>query len=273
MEREIAKVGASPKDGFDVRSSTGSKVDPSSAIFAIIRQPDPPYGDLTVIGTGFYICHYGLFATAKHVLKECLDKRGQPTIPLSIVHRFPLTQTVQVRPIIRAVLHDSSDVAVGMAAPMQHRTTRENLWSDSVVLSASEASIGDKIATYAYPNATTERIADDWHKAHLYPLFYEGTVVECYPHGRDRVMMPGPCFRTSMHMHGGASGGPVFDLRSGRVCGINSTAFPDSPDVSFVSMVSPLLQLDIEGVTFDASTPPQTVKLARLVELGIVPYE
>ena len=85
--------------------------------------------------------------------------------------------------------------------------------------------------------------------------------------------MPGPCFSTSMHMHGGASGGPVFDQASGRVCGINSTSFSGATNVSFVSMIEGLLDIDIEGVVLDAEKGPDQVKLAHLVDLGYVHRE
>jgi hypothetical protein len=272
MEREGARVGSSPKEHFEVRSKTGAKVDPSSTIFPILRQPNPPYGDVHVVGTGFYIGHHGLFATARHVLEECLDESGKPTVSLSIVHRFPQTQTVTLRPIIHCFLHNGADIGVGMGAPMQHTETRENLWADSLVLSSRPVDRGDKVLTYAYPNATTKRSAADMHEAHFYPLFYEGIVTECYPSGRDRVMMPGPCFLTSMHLHGGASGGPVFD-GSGRVCGINSTSFDGAPNVSFVSMIGGLLDIDIDHAVIDDAKGPERVRLARLIDLGHIPVE
>jgi Trypsin-like peptidase domain len=272
MEREEARIGSSPKDQFEVRSKDGKRVDPSSAIFPIIRQPNPPYGDVRVVGTGFYIGHHGLFATARHVLEECLDEKGKPTVSLSIVHRFPKTQTFTVRPIIHCFLHNGADIGVGMGAPMQCTETQEKLWANTLVLSSKPVASGDKVLTYAYPNATIKRSAADMHKAYFYPLFYQGIVTECYPSGRDRVMMPGPCFLTSIHLHGGASGGPVFD-QFGRVCGINSTSFDGAPDVSFVSMIGGLLEIDIDHAVLDTEKGPERVRLARLIDLGHVPME
>lgn len=273
MEREEARIGSSPKDRFEVRSQSGAIIDPSSAIFPILRQSNPPFGDVRVVGTGFYIAHQGLFATARHVLEECLDEAGQPAIPLSVVHRFPDQQKVVLRPIIRCFLRNSADIAVGMAAPMRHNQTGDNLWSDCVVLSSKSVQRDENLITYAYPNATVNRTAIDWHKAHFYPMFYEGTVVECFPAGRDRVMMPGPCFLTSLHLHGGASGGPVFEAQSGRVCGINSTSFDGATNVSYVSMIHGLFDLDIDGVVLDELKGATQVRLSHLIELGHVRVE
>lgn len=270
MERVEARIGASPKDQFDVHDQNNNRIDPSSAIFPILRQPNPLLGDIGVVGTGFYIAHQGLFVTARHVLEECLDNLGQPTIPLTIVHRFPELQKIVLRPVIKAFLHNGADIAVGIATPMRHDETGNDLWSNCLVLSSRPAQPGDNVITYAYPNATVKRLAVDQHQAHFYPMFYQGAVVECFPDGRDRVMMPGPCFLTSLHLHGGASGGPVFEANSGRVCGINSTSFNGATDVSFVSMVQGLLGLEIDGVVIDDSNEVRKVRLSRLIELGHV---
>ena len=160
MEREEARIGSAPKDHFNVQSANGSKVDPSSSIFAILRHANSSDDSVSVIGTGFYIGHHGLFVSARHVLEECLDERHQPTIALTIVHRNPKEQKVTFRPVVRCFLHNGADIGVGMGAPMRHDDTGEDLWANSLVLSSRPAVVGDKIATYAYPNATTNRLPD-----------------------------------------------------------------------------------------------------------------
>jgi hypothetical protein len=273
MERAEARVGSAPKELFQVRAKDATTVDPSSAIFPILKNfPDEL---ARVVGTGFYIGRNGLFVTARHVLEECLDAENKPAIPLTIIHRIPAKQRVVFRPIIRSFMHKGADIAVGMGGPMRHDDTGEDLWANSAVLSSRPVCEGAAITTFAYPNATTELCEGDHQKVHLYPLFYQGKVVECFPDGRDRVMMPGPCFQTSMHLHEGASGGPVFENDTGRVCGINSTSFSEATNVSFVSMIRGLLDIDIDiaGVVLDPDQGEQTVKLCCLVELGHIPFE
>jgi hypothetical protein len=271
MERAEARIGSAPKELFQVRAKDGTTVDPSSAIFPIIKNSANEL--VQVIGTGFYIGHHGLFVTARHVLEECLDAENNPTIPLAIVHRIPTKQRVVFRPIIRAFMHNGADIAVGMGSPMRHDDTGEYLWANSAVLSSRSVNAGASVATYAYPNATTELGESGYQKVHLYPLFYQGEVVKCFPDGRDRIMMPGPCFQTSMHLHGGASGGPVFEHDTGRVCGINSTSFSSATDVSFVSMIRGLLDIDIAGAVINPEQGEQTVKLCCLVERGYIPFK
>ncbi|MFT4506514.1 S1 family peptidase [Caballeronia sp. 15711] len=271
MERAEARVGSAPKEFFQVRGKDGTTVDPSSVIFPILR--NPPNELVRVVGTGFYIGHHGLFVTARHVLEECLDAENNPTIALTIVHRIPAKQRVVFRPIIRAFMHNRADIAIGMGGPMRHDDTGEDLWANSVVLSSRPVNAGDSVTTYAYPNSTTALGEGGRQNVHLYPLFYRGNVVECFPGGRDRVMMPGPCFQTSMHLHGGASGGPVFEPDTGRVCGINSTSFSDATDVSFVSMIGGLLDIDVDGVVLNTGEKEQSVALSRLAALGLIPLE
>jgi hypothetical protein len=271
MERAETRVGSVPKEHFHVHGQDGKQIDPSSTIFPILR--NTPGVAPEVIGTGFYIAHQGLFATARHVLKEAFDAQGKPTVPLTIIHRFPDHNQIVFRPVIRACLHNGSDIAVGVAAPMRNDSTGKDLWANSVVLSSKVVDVGSIVSTYAYPNAVTVARDPEQHEIHIHPLFFSGAVVECFPEGRDRVMMPGPCYQTSMHLHGGASGGPVFDSKTGRVCGINSTSFASATDVSFVSMIQKLLEIDIDGVVLRPERGEETVRLSKLVSLGHVPYE
>ena len=55
-----------------------------------------------------------------------------------------------------------------------------------------------------------------------------GTVRQCYPKGRDRVMVPYPAVEIDVAAPGGLSGGPVFDSE-GYVIGILSTSFDEPP--------------------------------------------
>jgi hypothetical protein len=92
--------------------------------------------------------------------------------------------------------------------------------------------------------------------------YYEDRIEEYLPAGRDRVMLPGPCWRTSMTIHGGASGGPVFDER-GRVFAINSTGF------GYVSSIVPVFE-----VAFKAQLEPDKdlvlTSVGQLIQRGII---
>lgn len=83
----------------------------------------------------------------------------------------------------------------------------------------------------------------------------QGLVAEHFLRGRDRVMLPGPCFSVSVGTPGGLSGGPAFD-KNGRLVGILSSSFGDSEDdISFVSLLYPLLAHPVQPVW-----PPAVIK-------------
>lgn len=83
----------------------------------------------------------------------------------------------------------------------------------------------------------------------------QGIVCQHFLDGRDRCMLPGPCFAVSVGTPGGLSGGPVFN-ESGRLVGVLSTSLGDgNDDISFVSMIHPALVRK-----FEWCWPPGLVK-------------
>lgn len=66
-----------------------------------------------------------------------------------------------------------------------------------------------------------------------------GRVIDRYPNGRDRTMLPGPCVAVECDARGGMSGGPVFDNR-GYLVGLVSSSY-EGGSTTFVSHVWPAL--------------------------------
>jgi hypothetical protein len=75
-----------------------------------------------------------------------------------------------------------------------------------------------------------------------------GTVSARYPHGRDRVMMPGPVLEIASSASGGMSGGPVFD-HHGLLVGIVASSFSADDHIgpSYVSLLWPALITAIDA--------------------------
>jgi hypothetical protein len=46
-----------------------------------------------------------------------------------------------------------------------------------------------------------------------------GRVIEVFPNGRDKFLLPFPCFQIDCKINSGMSGGPVYN-ESGKVCGV-----------------------------------------------------
>jgi hypothetical protein len=233
-------VGTAPKGMYRFFSRAGNAAEGQTAIFPIIKQLEDE--TIVLIGTGFFICTNGIFATAKHVLSDVLSPGGIQTHPIGIFHFFPPNQFV-LRPILRFSFNTLADVAVGVAALPRHIETNEPLVNPVMTLTLEQPSADERIVTYAYPNTTIERHGAS-QMINFRPDFYSGKLAEVYLEGRDRCLLPGPCYRTSMHIHGGASGGPVVDPQ-GRVFGINSTGFGGT-DISYVSRINEILPLSID---------------------------
>lgn len=258
-------LGEAPKGLYRAQAGDGVVVEPNEVVFPILSQE--PSKDLHLVGTGFFIAENGIFVTAKHVVTSVFDSHGVPRQPLVIL-QFGAGNTYYQRPVHRCTHHPVADVAVGVAWPMHHNTTGEPLPNKLLRLSTTPPPIGGVVTTYAYPK--TAILHGTPQQVHLEPTFFEGELVEYFPDGRDRVFLPVPCFRTSMVVHGGASGGPVV-AQDGRAFGVNSTGLEDD-FVSFVSPVSGILDLGIPGVVMPGSPDARVVTVRELRDRGFVVF-
>jgi hypothetical protein len=128
--------------------------------------------------------------------------------------------------------------------------------------------IGQSITAFGYPRTKVRQLMDGEFKVRLSPLTAYGIVREMHPKGRDRSMLPFPCFRTDARMDAGMSGGPVFN-DSGRICGVVTSSLPYDPavpTVSYASMFFPAL-----GIHFNekkGQNAPKTRFLRNEAETG-----
>jgi S1-C subfamily serine protease len=244
------------RDGF------GNPVDGSAAIFPIIQASDShPW---LPIGTGFFISKNGLFATAKHVV---LDSAGHLLPDLAGIHLLRAKNAMIVRQAFKIVTHPRADVALGFL--FDKHFAEEGVYTDNKLLRLTRdiPPIGSKVAAIAFPK--TERV----DSAQTYKILFkmaamEGIMEQYHPDGRDTLMLPGRCFRTSMNILGGASGGPVVS-GDGSVFGINSTGYESLP-VSFISSVQDLFDLDVLEVRLPGRETQDRAKLQELIDLGLV---
>ena len=147
---------------------------------------------------------------------------------------------------------------------MHHKATGAPMPNKVLTLAAVPPPLASVVCPYAYPKTTV--LSGKPQVVHFEPGYFDGTLLEHFPLGRDRVILPGPCFRTSMVIHGGASGGPVIGP-NGSVFAVNSTGFDDD-DVSYVSCISATLDLSIPDVIFPGDASPRTTTLRELTERG-----
>jgi hypothetical protein len=256
--------GEMEPETHQLRSSDGAPARPDYAIFPIVRYD--PDSKVHLVGTGFFISTNGVFGTARHVLTGAFDSKGRQRHPMGIL-QFIEGNIFIARPILRFARHPVADLAVGVAAPMARTRDGAPLTNPVLKLTTVRPATGTKIVTYAYPKHLN--VIDSGRQfLHLQPAFYDGCVEEYLPNGRDRTMLPGPCYRTNIIIHAGASGGPVFGPTG--VFAVNSSGF-DGTDISYVSRINEILQLTIDGVVLGAA-PARSVPVIDLARAGHIVF-
>lgn len=256
------KGGELPVGTFRARSDDGEDKPVSRALCPIIRSC-PETGKFTLVGTGFFITAYGIVMTAKHVLQDVFDRNGKAVAALGIVQFFGEKNYI-LRHFLRYQSYSNSDVAVAIAAPAIHNVSKKPLLNEIFKLDASDQPLGEPIVTCAYPNSNVH-YEDPIHHFNFRADYYEGKLEEWFSEGRDKVLLPNPCWRTNMHIHEGASGGPVCN-KKGLVVGINSTSFGEKSH-SYVSSIAHALNLSIE-IVVPPDTEPRKYTLRELAKLN-----
>ena len=256
---------ADPKR-FHVTDASGEPVDIKEAVFPIFRRQ--ANGDMKLIGTGFFLTNTGVFATARHVLRDAFDASGKQVRQVDIVHMLA-DGTLNHRPVSRFVQSNKADVAVGFPSPAVYRDTNKPLTNPVLRLTLKVPEAGEAVWTYAYPNTTV--LNRDQIEVHMFPDYYSGEFVCQFPNGRDRGLLPHPCFQTSIMSHGGSSGGPVFDSQ-GRVFGINCTGMAGE-QIAHSSRVHELLELPLRGTLGAEESIEQTFTIGELARKGQVVFD
>jgi hypothetical protein len=210
------------------------------AIFAIVIRDGHT---LKPLGTGFYLQPHGGFATAAHVALDAQDRLAADPSSVSIARTFPNGKT-RFLPIWKFFIHDTADVAFGIpAAEFVEDATSQVIRARVLSVTSTRPPIGAAISTYAYP---LHRFIGDEQAGgvlHMQPDFYDGRLEEFHPERGPSVKIRPPYYRTSIHLHGAASGGPVF--YDGHVFGIASSSFEGAEDVAFVTPASALLAIRV----------------------------
>jgi S1-C subfamily serine protease len=101
----------------------------------------------------------------------------------------------------------------------------------------------------------------------LQPAFYEGALQEFFSeHGPSAKLRP-PYYLTNIHLHGGSSGGPVFNF-DGQVFGVASCSYEGATDIAFVTPTAALLEIEVpERITNEGDEVPK-VSLHELAARG-----
>jgi trypsin-like peptidase len=105
------------------------------------------------------------------------------------------------------------------------------------------------------------------------PTTSMGVVRQVYPAGRDKVMLPFPCFEIEARFDPGMSGGMVVD-ETGALCGLICASLQhgdlDAPPISYVASLWPMLKTVISGDRGDRYPRGVSYPLIDLAVDGII---
>lgn len=226
-------------------------------------------GKATLIGSGFWLTERGHLVTARHVIEDNIGANGVDEGPIYAMQTFG-DRRLMPRVLRKTSMHPNYDLA--LSETLGHGGYESDpTWTFSMTLEMPK--VGDFVGTYSflsvkqkfegekYQGITTDTFTGLLGIPEInisYELKYatrinSGRVLEIYPKGRDRVMMPFPCFRSDIPIYGANSGGPVFDSE-GRVCGINCTSYAGQ-DISFHMPLKGILGLSARDIEFFPEDP------------------
>ena len=231
-------------------------------VFPIIKALYYPDGteDHKIVGTGFFLDSNGRFLSARHIfynrnrltldLGLALDIEDAEGIALYCVHSVNVNRKMVARRIdVSSIIpRRDTDIVAGFVEMKQfgkgdNSITEAELRNTAHINYATntDISVGTEIWTVAFPLTKVSRLENGGFNVDLQSDMYRGRITKHYPEGRDRVMLPGPCYETDMEIKGGSSGGPVFiSGSSGFVFGVNSTGM-EPHCFSHVTSLAPLV--------------------------------
>lgn len=257
--------GTAPPRTWRMRNADNEEADGRLAVFAIMTRPTST--SLRLLGTGFYLTHKGGFATAAHIASEAQQLISACPNSVGISHTLPDGRSI-FRPIWQFFLHPTADVAFGVPRyECINDRTGEAYPIKVLSLNGSPPNLGAPISTWSYP---LHRVLGDeatGEVLHLQPDFYNGTLQELFTERGPSAKLIPPYYRTNIHLHGGSSGGPIFNS-VGEVFGIASCSYDGAEDVAFVTPAGALLEIQIPETIAEGGNGTRTLSLRDIATLG-----
>lgn len=248
-------------------TADGADGDGRLAAFAIVTRPTPKA--LRLLGTGFYLQPKGGFATAAHVALEAQELLTVSPNAVGISHAISDGRTL-FRPIWKFFIHPAADVAFGIPrAEFVNDRTGETYRSKVLCLTDASPDVGAAISTWSYP---LHRVLGDEQTGQvlqLQPNFYNGVLQELYSERGPSAKLKPPYYQTSIHLHGGSSGGPVFNSR-GEVFGVASCSYDGAEDVAFVTPASALFEIKVPERIDDGEDRAPWLSLREIATRGLI---
>lgn len=280
----MEKATEPPKFETEVSFGEGKFVDLGLHIsqVAVLQLVHVRGDDIRPLGTCFGITNDGLCMTARHVVEEGFELLnivpGNTNLSdddgyLAAMYVSsepnpddPTGVTGGLLPMHKAYVVQGTDIALVMLNLPINTETGKRIFFPSHRLRLSTPGIGESFMGIGYRRMTWE--PGDAPRAYSVDYKYSATrgeVEELHPGGRDKTMLPHPCFRTSARLDAGMSGGPLMD-HAGRVFGVVCSSYGlgenDDDHISYGSLIAPALAMMV-----DVRDPDGTDRRAFLWEL------
>lgn len=185
-------------------------------------------GSAAMVGPGIAIC-------AAHVLEDqgYLEKitNGGATL----VAQAPVPGGMLLWTVMRVATVPDSDLAV-LSMTLSSDFPLDRHFAVASITTRMPA-VGDELTLTGLSAVRRTEEISGVMRIEMLPGCVKGQVIDRYPEGRDRSMLPGPCLAVECEARGGMSGGPVFDSR-GYLVGVVSSSYEGS-EVTFVSHIWP----------------------------------
>jgi hypothetical protein len=252
--------GTAPDGAWRMGTADRDEADGRLATFAIVTRRTPT--SLKLLGTGFYLVPNGGFATAAHVALEAQTLMSQGPERVGIIHVLATGRPV-FRPVAKFFLHPTADIAFGIPYEIVDQQYRAKVLSLEI---GDPPEIGAPISTWAYPLHRVLGDEETGSLLQLQPDFYDGVLQEFFAERGPSVKLRPPYYRTSIHLYGGSSGGPVFNA-DGYVFGIASSSYDGNEDIAFVTPIGVILEIELH-VNLGDGRGSRTVAVQEITDLG-----
>lgn len=261
--REDAQEGIS-NISYSAIAELGYKLSIGDAVIPIVLKSQNEK-ELSVIGTGFFVGP-NIMLTARHIFK------GEDPMRMACIQILNASGQYIFRRFRQVIPHEKSDIALCELHPMRNSRYNINLLNHVFFIGGSVPLLETELTTYAYPDVSVRHYKDVLHMS-IAAHHYDGKVLDVFPVQRDSVMLNFPCMRTSIHLHGGASGGPVINVATGTVVGVNTSSFSGATNESYVALIHPILDMPIHNVDYVAgmSVPTTLRELSLRGSARVVP--
>ncbi len=249
-------------------NENGEQVE-NEAVFPIFKQHHS--GEWELIGTGFFISPAGFFVTAKHVMMDVLDEHNRQKYPAVSLVQFLPGGVYIMRGILQFSVHPTADLAIGKPEVATDNRDGSEVRSKFLSLTLDKLAEGDEVSSFAFPRHHAAK-KEDVFTIDLRPAFYAGTVQQFCENGRGCAKLITDCYRTNMHVYGGASGGPVMNRvgDEGNVVAINSSSFEGAEDVSYITPIHYLLEMNVPQIAFNHGDAIRDIPVPELIQEGLI---